>query len=128
MRRRHRTIFLAFLAVLLHAGFVAQHNAVVLAAKLSKASDTAEFGVICHGGSEHAAPVVPAPADPDQKSNWGFCPLCAAAGSAAAILCQIVFDVERPVAASVRIALHDEPDLVRIVTLRPPPRGPPAVG
>lgn len=128
MRRHRLAAFLALLGVLLHVSLVAHHNSVSLANKLSHATLTAAIGVICHGGADSSGSGTEIPNQPGPQTDWNFCPLCAGLTPAVAILGETIFDIARPAAASIRVVVRHKAIRVRIAALRPPPRGPPAVG
>lgn len=79
MSYRRLVNLVALLGVLVHAGLVVRHNAVMLGAHLDRQGLIAALGVICHGSGQDAAvtdaelPWVP----PPSEQQTGECPLCA---------------------------------------------------
>jgi hypothetical protein len=118
---------LAVFAVLLHAGALVRHNAIMVDAQAQHQTLLADLAVICHsnGSTERIAasdlPAVPPPSDAQNG-----CPLCAGLTSAFAIAAYVATAI-----APVSYACTESFRLVQIVasdlttTRHPPSRGPP---
>lgn len=117
----------AMFAVLLHAGALVRHHAVMVDAQAQHRALLADLAVICHsnGSTERLAasdlPAVPQPVDAQNA-----CPLCAGLTAAFAITAYVAA-ASAPVsyehAAPFRLVQFVASDLT---TTRPPPsRGPP---
>lgn len=118
---------LAVFAVLLHAGALVRHHAVMLDARAQHQTLLADLAVICHsnGSMERLAasdlPAVPQPAD-----SQNGCPLCAGLTAAFAIADQ----AQAPAAPVIYARAHTFGHVQFVVsdlteTRHPPSRGPP---
>ncbi|MEQ1713817.1 MAG: DUF2946 family protein [Hyphomicrobium sp.] len=122
------TALVTFLGVLLHAGLIARHNAMVLAAKLDHGALVAVLGVICHGnGGTSELADAERPTLPEQEQERGSCPLCAGLSPAAAVLSDVAVGCHVPDGASARMAVVVAVIRLRLAACRPHSRGPPAV-
>ena len=119
---------LAVLGVLLHAGALVRHNAVMAGAHLQHQALVADLQVICHSGGPGAAgpadlPQIPRPFDAEKG-----CPLCSGVASAVALtgpdpVCLGAELHSSPFEPPVFVAsLHAVPG-----RLLPPARGPPGI-
>ncbi|MEQ1711391.1 MAG: DUF2946 family protein [Hyphomicrobium sp.] len=114
--------------VLLHAGLVVRHNAMVLSAQLEHGALVAALGVICHGnGGTSEIASGEAPGLPQPEQDRGSCPLCAGLAPVAAVLTDTDLVCHVPDAASSRMAVVGEIIRQRLAAVRPPTRGPPAL-
>lgn len=127
MRSRKWISVLALLGVLLHAGALARHNAVMTGAAFQYQALLTGLSQICHGsatGDVLAAadlPYVPRPSDAQNG-----CPICSGLSPAVAVGApkfEVAF-VVAPVAFAFHPAAHCAPDSGHAVC--PPARGPPA--
>ena len=126
MQLRRWISFVALLGVLLHAGLLVRHNAVMLNAKLLHSEIAATLGVICHtDGTTARLPVSQIPDVPAQSEGLGDCPICAGLASVAAIVPSLVADITAPDFSSARVAVVGEAIALRLAAVRPPTRGPP---
>jgi hypothetical protein len=119
---------LAVFAVLLHAGALVRHHAVMLGAQGQHQTLLADLAVICHsnGSTERLAasdlPAVPQPSDAENG-----CPLCAGLTTAFAITAYVAAAI-----APVSYACAEPFGLIQVVasdlteTRHPPSRGPPS--
>jgi hypothetical protein len=125
MRSRKWISVLALLGVLMHAGAIARHNAVMAGATFQYRALLTGLSQICHGSATGdaaaALPFVPRPSDAQNG-----CPVCSGLSPAFALVAPKL-DVAF-VPAPVAIAFH--PDALRIPAsghaVCPPARGPPA--
>jgi Protein of unknown function (DUF2946) len=126
MRLRRWISLVAMFGVLLHAGLVVRHNAVMLNANLQQQELVAALGVICHGNggtTQLAASDVPhVPQPSDSQSD---CPICSGMVSAAALLPAMNFATLAHNRKSVRLTVVGREFAVRLVAVCPPSRGPP---
>jgi hypothetical protein len=126
MMLRRWISFVAMFGVLLHAGFIVRHNAVMLSANLQQQELVAALGVICHGNGGTAqlaasdVPHVPQPSD-----SQSGCPICSGMVSAVALLPAMNFATLAHNSKSVRLAVVGREIAVRLVAVCPPSRGPP---
>ncbi len=115
------------LGVLLHAGLLVRHNAMMLNAKFLNQELAAALGVICHSdGSTSQLAGSGAPTLPEPTGNQGDCPLCMGLMSVAILP---TYDAPSfvPDLASARIAAVAEAIAPRLSAVCPPPRGPPSI-
>ncbi|MFM9846148.1 MAG: DUF2946 family protein [Hyphomicrobiaceae bacterium] len=120
---------LAVFAVLLHAGALVRHHAVMLNADTQHQALLADLATICHGGGgtqRLAATDLPAIPQPSDAQNG--CPLCAGVTTAFVIAHQ----AQAPAAPIVYARAHTFGHVQFVVsdlteTRHPPSRGPPAV-
>ena len=119
---------LAVFAVLLHAGALVRHHAVMLNADAQHKALLADLGAICHGGGgteRLAASDLPAIPQPSDAQNG--CPVCAGLATDFAVPGKAVTP-----AAPVSYARAQPIRFVQVVvseltvTRHPPSRGPPA--
>jgi hypothetical protein len=119
---------LAVFGVLLHAGALVRHHAVMLNANTQHQALLADLAAICHGsgGTERLAasdlPTVPQPADAQNG-----CPLCAGLTTAFAITAYVaaaIAPVSYDCAEPFRLVQFVASDLTE--TRHPPSRGPPS--
>lgn len=119
---------LAVFAVLLHAGALVRHHAVMLDAQAHHQALLADLAVICHsnGSTERLAasdlPAVPQPSDAENG-----CPLCAGLTTAFAITAYVaaaIAPVSYECAEPFRLIQVVASDLTE--TRHPPSRGPPS--
>lgn len=120
---------LAVFAVLLHAGALVRHHAVMLDAQAQHQTLLADLAVICHsnGSTERLAasdlPIVPQPGDAQNG-----CPLCAGLTTAFAIADEAQASATPVVYARALTFGHVQFTVSDLIETRPPPsRGPPAV-
>lgn len=119
---------LAVFAVLVHAGALVRHHAVMLSANTQHQALLADLGMICHGGggTERLAaadlPVIPQPSDAQNG-----CPVCAGLTAAFAIP-DLALAPVAPVAYARAQSVRFVPVVVSALTVtrHPPSRGPPA--
>jgi hypothetical protein len=115
----------AIMSVLLHAGALVRHNALMLNATLQYQDIVDSLTAMCHGAgtsSDTELPYIPRP----NGAEFG-CPICAGAVSAVAVV-----DSPPALIAWPHPQGWDPPSFIEIVTeadpwSRPPVRGPPAV-
>lgn len=124
MRRFEKIISLtAVIGMLLHAGLLVRHNAVMLDAAFDQLALSFAGGVLCHGDgdSDQARPALPrhSGALPD-------CPVCVGAASAAAILPPMIALPGRVATPAREVVSLDRDIAQRPVALRPPSRAPPS--
>lgn len=125
MRSRKWISVLALLGVLLHAGAIARHNAVMTGAAFQYQALLTGLSQICHGSATRVAaaelPFVPRPSDAQNG-----CPICS--GLSPAVALSAPWLEVASVAVPVAIAFHPDarctPDSGHAVC--PPARGPPA--
>ncbi len=118
---------LAMFAVLVHAGALVRHHAVMLDAQAQHRTLLADLAVICHSNGMERLAASDLPAVPQPSDAQNGCPLCAGLTTALAITAYVA-------AASAPVSYeHAEPfQLVQIVvsdlttTRHPPSRGPPS--
>lgn len=128
MRLRRWTALVAIFGVLLHAGLIVRHNAMVLTAKLEHGALIAALGIICHGnGGTAELPAGEVPSLPEPDQDRGSCPLCAGLAPVATVLTDTGLVCHAPDAASSRMAVVGEIIRQRLAAVRPPTRGPPAL-
>lgn len=128
MRLRRWTSLVALIGVLVHAGLVVRHNAMVLSAKLEHGALVATLGFICHGnGGTAELPAGEVPSLPQPEQDRSSCPLCAGLAPVAAVLTDTDLVCHVPDAASSRMAVVGEIIRQRLAAVRPPTRGPPAL-
>lgn len=125
---RRWTALVALLGVLLNAGLIARHNAMVLTAKLEHGALVTALGVICHGngGTTNMADAE-RPALPEPEQDRGSCPLCAGFSPAVAVLSDAAIGCHVPDGASARMAVVGEVIRLRLPACRPPSRDPPSI-
>ena len=127
MRSRKWISVLALLGVLLHAGAIARHNAVMTGANLQFQALLTGLAQLCHSsttGKLLAAAELPYIPKPTDAQNG--CPLCSGLSPAIALLSpqpEFVF-ARAPVAVVFHPDTRCTPDLGHAVC--PPARGPPA--
>lgn len=127
MRRHRWTALAALIGVLLHAGLIVRHNAMVLSAKLDHAALASALGVICHGnGGVTQLPASEQPALPEPELDRGSCPLCAGMAPAFALVNESPLACHAPDTTSSRIAVVGETIRIRLAPVCPPSCGPPA--
>ena len=120
---------LAVFAVLLHAGALVRHHAVMLGAQGQHQALLADLAVICHGnGSTERLAASDLPAVPQPSDAENGCPLCAGLTTAFAIADQ----AQAPTAPVFYARAHTFRHVQFVVsdlteTRHPPSRGPPAI-
>lgn len=117
---------LALLSVVVHAGLVVRHNAIMVAATFAHHDLVGALGVICHSSKD--APDTSdegLPGSTPPSSNTVECPVCMGFGGTSAILAERVTPKQVYVASAVRLEIVAEILLRRISFERPPTRGPP---
>jgi len=120
---------LAVFAVLLHAGALVRHHAVMLGAQGQHQTLLADLAVICHGnGSTERLAASDLPAVPQPSDAENGCPLCAGLTTAFAIADQ----AQAPTAPVFYARAHTFRHVQFVVsdlteTRHPPSRGPPAI-
>lgn len=119
---------LAVFAVLLHAGALVRHHAVMLNADAQHKALLADLGAICHGGGgteRLAASDLPAIPPPSDAQNG--CPVCAGLTATVAIPDQALAPAA-PVSYGRAQPIRRAPFVVSALTVtrHPPSRGPPA--
>lgn len=128
MRLWRWTALMALFGVLVHAGLVVRHNAMVLNAKLEHSALVAGLGVIC---SIHATgtqvPASELPFIPEPQQDPSSCPLCMGMAPPAAILAPSLLPSHAPNTIAMRMAVVGETIRLRLAEVRPPTRGPPAI-
>ncbi len=118
---------LAVFAVLLHAGALVRHNAIMVDAQAQHQTLLANLAVICHSnGSTERIAASDLPAVPQPSDAQNGCPLCTGLATAFAITAYVAAAIT-PVSYSsiepfrlVQVAASDLPE-----TRHPPSRGPP---
>ena len=126
--RRWLTI-LAVFGVVLHAGLIARHNAMMVSAKLDHQALVTALAVICHGAgptsetsNNSERPFVPVPAYPEQCHSCGA--LCGVA--IAPVPDQVVAEI-RTSEPAVRVSRQATRIAEETAGRRPPPTGPPSL-
>lgn len=127
MRRRKWISILALLGVLLHAGAIVRHNAVMAGATWQYHALLTDLLQICHGdanGGPLAASELPFVPKPSDAQNG--CPLCSGLGTAVALPAPEFVVALRPAGTHV-VAYPDEQAAAKPGhAVCPPARGPPA--
>lgn len=113
----------AIRGVLLHAGMIFRHNAVMVNAKLQHLDLVTSLRVICSADGSTTRP----DASGMPSENNADCPVCAGALQASAMLPDIGHQLARPDMTSARIATVGQTIAVRLTAAWPSPRGPPAL-
>lgn len=130
MRLRRLIGFLAVLGVLLHAGAIVRHHAMMLSVYNVHSELVASLSVICHSdGSVTRLPASELPLVPPPTENQSDCPVC---------LGMVAMSIEPyppslPAARDQRALVvqffaRSESISTRLASVSPPPRGPPTTG
>ena len=129
MRRFKWIRVIAVIGVLLHAGALVRHHAIVLAHGLGQDQLAADLLLICRGGadtssSDGIAHKLPSPKPSDGQSN---CPICTGHAPAFALATPAL-----PVAVPPAFTGFDWTDAYRVLLVQrsavcPPARGPPTI-
>jgi hypothetical protein len=134
MSLRRLVSLLAVFGVLMHAGLVVRHSAIMLKASLVQADAVRTVGHICHTDGAATALVsskVDQQADSDAVGNseptggQTDCPICDGAIAKAVVLPMCVVSIHAPDMASARVAVVGETVALRLAAAWPPSRGPP---
>jgi hypothetical protein len=118
MRVNRWTVLVALLGMLLHAGLLARHNNVVLAAALQL--DPAA-SIICSPSAPQGVPALPGSSKTAAK-----CPICLGAAPAVAALSADPPVIQAPGFSAPRLTVTAETAAPRPISPLPPSRAPPS--
>lgn len=126
MHRQRWISILALIGVLLHAGALVRHNAVMTGAALQYGTLLADLAQLCHGGTTDTTsadlPYVPRPSDAQNG-----CPLCSGLAPVVALAAPELAVIVRQHASAAVFYPDTRTAPERSRAVHPPARGPPAL-